>query len=183
MTQTSLGFYPIYIIDTCCVMELDNAHQVLKGQDPPAPRYTDAERAAAWEGLERLAKDRRLKIISFVRDELSAKYPAVLPKLDSFPHTRCNKTNRIRRAYQELMARHPKVREGWPPDPTWDDADPWIVAFAQTHGFVVVTEELPAEQSKRKKHRKGIPIPDLCRDEGIRCVSLRRLAGSEGWLS
>ncbi len=183
MIQPRLDFYPIYILDTCCVMELDNAHQVLKGQDPPPPRYTDDERAAIWEGLERLAEDGRLRIIRFVREELASRYPAILPRLDSLPNTQCNITNRMRRVYQELIGRHPKIIEGWPRDPAHDDADPWIIAFAKTSGFTVVTEEVSAEQSSRKKRKKGIPIPDLCRNEGIRCVALRELAGSEGWLS
>jgi len=183
MIQPRLDFYPTYIIDTCCVMELDNAHRVLKGQDPPPPRYTNAERAAVWEGLERLAKDGRLKIIRFVKEELADHYPAILPRLDSLPHTGCNITNRVRLAYQELIGRNPKVLEGWPHDPAHDDADPWIVAFAKTSGFTVITEEISAEQSSRKKRKKGMSIPDLCDAEGVKCVKLRRLATDEGWLS
>lgn len=183
MIQPDFGFYPTYVLDTCCVMELDNAHRVPDGQERPPQRYSDDERAAVWDGLRLLAKDGRLKIIRFVREELAVHYPAILPRLDSLPNARCNLTNQIRRVYQEIMARHPKITEGWPRDPTYDDADPWIVAFAKTNHFTVVTEELSAGQSSRKKRTKGMPIPDLCAAESVKCVKLRRLATDEGWLS
>ena len=182
MIQPDFGFYPTYILDTCCVMELDNAHRVPGGRERPAPRYSDDERAVVWGGFKKLAEDGRLKIIRFVREELAVLYPSIVPKLESLPKARGNLTNQVRRIYQEIMARHPEIMEGWLRDPAYNDADPWIVAFAKTNGFIVVTEELSAGQSNSKKRKKGIQIPDLCAAESVKCIKLRDLAVKEGWL-
>lgn len=47
-----------------------------------------------------------------------------------------------------------------------DGADGWLVAYAAAKGFVVVTHEQPAPES-----RKDVKIPDVCQAFGVRYVN------------
>lgn len=46
-----------------------------------------------------------------------------------------------------------------------DEADPWLVAYARTHGFVLVTHEASNPDSKNK-----IKLPDVCRQFNVQCI-------------
>jgi hypothetical protein len=55
-----------------------------------------------------------------------------------------------------------------------ENADAWVVAYAKAKGCVVVTQEKPAPQSKRK-----VKIPDVCNAFGVMWIDtfvmMRRL--------
>lgn len=60
------------------------------------------------------------------------------------------------------------------------DADAWLIAFAQVHGCVVVTQEVANPDSVRR-----IPIPNVCNQFGVPFVDtfamLRDLGIQFGW--
>ena len=51
--------------------------------------------------------------------------------------------------------------------------DPWVIALAQVHGCIVVSEEKPAKRKMR--------IPDVCRELGLPCIRITDLVKHEGW--
>jgi hypothetical protein len=55
-----------------------------------------------------------------------------------------------------------------------ENADAWVVAYAKAKGCVVVTQEKPAPQSKRK-----VKVPDVCNAFGVMWIDtfvmMRRL--------
>ena len=53
--------------------------------------------------------------------------------------------------------------------------DPWVIAFAQVHGAIVVTEE------DRSRSEKAPKIPDVCDLLGIECINTLGLLRAEGW--
>ena len=53
-------------------------------------------------------------------------------------------------------------------------ADPFVIALAQLHGFAVVTGERPTGRPDRPH------IPDVCTALNIRCISLLELFREQG---
>ena len=45
-------------------------------------------------------------------------------------------------------------------------ADGWLIAYAQTHNAVVVTQEVSAPNAKVR-----VPVPDVCRRFSVNCVN------------
>ena len=170
-------FDPSYVVDTSSFMDLDGLNRYVSGQAPPPMSYSPQERALVWDGLLRLARDGRIKLIRQVKGELTRWDPAALERVKVYKGHRVPVTNDLRRRYTALLNKYPGLV---PQDPAYDPADPWLIVAAQKYGFVIVTEELP--KAIRKSKAKTPPIPDICQREGILCKSLRELANDEGWL-
>lgn len=58
---------------------------------------------------------------------------------------------------------------------TTPEADPFVVALARIEGCTVVASEKFAQPGGRPR------IPDVCRAEGIECISLLDLFRTQGW--
>ena len=60
------------------------------------------------------------------------------------------------------------------------EADGWLIAYAKSKGFALVTHEVLAPDVKRK-----VPIPNVCKQFGVRCINtfemLRELNTSFIW--
>jgi len=54
-------------------------------------------------------------------------------------------------------------------------ADPWVIALAQVNGYIVVTGENESGNLNRPK------IPDVCKQLGIRPLTLLKLFRRENW--
>jgi hypothetical protein len=54
-------------------------------------------------------------------------------------------------------------------------ADPWVIALAQVENRDVVTNERDSNNID-KPH-----IPDICRELGIRCITMHELIREQGW--
>lgn len=159
-------------------MELDNRHLVLPGQPPRAPSFTAIEQGLIWDGLDGLARNGRLKLITHVKMELRRWHPDALNHLKGYRgHRAPNRTPDLVRRYQVVMGQFPRLIER---DPKYDPADPWLIAMAQKYGYTVVTEEKPV--AERSRPGRKTPIPDVCHALGIPSVNLRGLAVLEEWL-
>ena len=55
-------------------------------------------------------------------------------------------------------------------------ADPFVIATARVKGYLVVTEEGPTGSMNRPN------IPDVCRQENLRCINLIELIRTEAWV-
>jgi hypothetical protein len=58
-------------------------------------------------------------------------------------------------------------------------ADAYVIALAQRHGGVVVSQETAAAEKRNAKHQHY--IPDVCRELGLTCISLLGLFRRERW--
>ena len=65
------------------------------------------------------------------------------------------------------------------PKAEFEEADAYVIALAQGHDGIVVTQETPA--SEKRNPRRTHFIPDVCRDLGIPCINLLGLIRREGW--
>lgn len=168
-------FWPVYLLDTSSPVSLDGLDKI----PPTPPLFTPDQQEKIWLGLEAFAKDKRLKLITQVRDELRRHDPPALARLQGISGTRMPPvTNDLRLMYQNLLAKYPKLRRN---DPKYDDADPWLVVSSQKYKYMIITEETSASTKSFKPRR--IPIPDLCAGEGLATpVGLRVLAITEGWI-
>ena len=155
---------PVYAIDTCSVIWLDGINR----EPDDSYRYSQQEMTAIWAGLEAFAKQGCLKIIPAVRRELKDNHPLGLKRLLRQGSCRApNKTRAVRLAVKPYAAA--MVKPYWSRDP----ADPWLLAYAEVHGYIVVSDEL----------RRGLSrIPVICQTAGIPCFTLRRLAEEQSWI-
>jgi hypothetical protein len=71
----------------------------------------------------------------------------------------------IMREFPRIIAVH-KNRSG---------ADPWVIALAKVENRDVVTNERESN-NLNKPH-----IPDVCREMGIRCITMHELIREQGW--
>lgn len=174
----TLPLWAAYVIDTSSLVELDNKHLVLPGQVPRPPSFSLEERALVWDGLEGLAGNARLKLITQVKAELTRWNPEALNRLKIYRgHRAPSRTPDLVRHYQTVMSQFPRLIERYP---RFDPADPWIIAMARKYGYTIVTEETPVAQKARPPRKT--PIPDVCQAMGIPCLQLRALAELEEWL-
>jgi hypothetical protein len=65
------------------------------------------------------------------------------------------------------------------PKADYDEADAYVIALAQLRDGVVVTSETPA--SDKRKPKRELYVPDVCRELGIHCINLLGLMRLEGW--
>jgi hypothetical protein len=78
-------------------------------------------------------------------------------------------TSPVQRRAGEILSEYNNLLHG----ATHDAADPWLIAYAEAAGWVVVTEEKMSQNVAKPK------IPNICSDLGIECIDtvamLRRL--------
>lgn len=65
------------------------------------------------------------------------------------------------------------------PKATYEEADAYVIALAQQHNGIVITQETAAAEKRNPKRTHY--IPDVCRELGIPCISFLGLARREGW--
>ncbi len=75
-----------------------------------------------------------------------------------------------------IQARFPGLLD---PKAEYEEADAYVIALAQLHDGVVVTSETPAADKRRP--RRALFVPDVCRELGIPCINLLGLMRREGW--
>lgn len=174
--MTQLGFYPTYLLDACCVTRLDRMDR--RNLNPPT--FTPVERAVIWDGLERLADQGRLKLITPVKRDLEHWYPGGLARLEAYPGHRLQmqRTAPTNVAlYQQIVTRYPDIA----PKPGRSDSDPWLLVAARRFGYTIVTMELSLGARSPTANKK-MRIPDICTRENLLCQDLHGLAKDEGWL-
>lgn len=61
--------------------------------------------------------------------------------------------------------------KGWANDTI---ADPWLIAIAKKHSYVIVTDEVKNVNLNPVNPSKSAKIPDVCEQLGIRCISMNQ---------
>ena len=118
-----------------------------------APRF--------WESLVNLARQGTIRSIDRVKQELD-KGKNHLAQWANQPFSHAFESTDdadIIRSYQKIMVWVQSQTQFSPAAKAEfaDEADGWLVAYAMTKGFVVVTHELPADDAKRR-----VPLPNVC---------------------
>ncbi len=159
MIQTRLdkGF----CIDTCALIYLRRVH------------YPPDVFPGVWDDIEGLI-DRGLLIApNEVLDELRGVDDEILKWARRFKKMFVSSDENQLRGVTEILAKFPKLIDH---DKTTPEADPFLIALAKSARWAVITSEKPrADPSARPK------IPDVCRDYGIRCISLVEFFRERGW--
>jgi Domain of unknown function (DUF4411) len=149
----------------------------LDGKDgnPSAQPFTEAEQAAIWEGLEKLAEEGRIKLVKQVKSELW--------RHDRKGRARLFKSSPVIKLYRDVTTNHSDLMKG---GSRRDPGDPWLIVAAELFDYTIICEELlkkdrspPLPRRKRMMER----IPDVCQARRLRdAIRLRDLAKQEGWI-
>ena len=83
----------------------------------------------------------------------------------------------IQRAGASIEARYPDLLD---PRSPYQSADAYVIALAQLHSGIVVSQETSA--AEKRKAPKDHYIPDVCRELGVPCINLLGLMRREGWV-
>jgi hypothetical protein len=67
------------------------------------------------------------------------------------------------------------------PQASKPQADPYVIALAETERWMVVTQETFAATKTTGKRRKRTYIPDVCQAINVRCIDFLELMKKEGW--
>lgn len=149
-SQQSLGLLPIYFVDCSSIMTLDGKH----GDGSPSP-FTDKERERIWQGIARLSREGRIKVVEPVKGELARYHPEGLERVKALEkHRLPPRSDALIRAYQEITGNHREMVRRQTANP----GDPWIVAWARlwaSRGVVVVTDETRRGSHVRHAVRPG----------------------------
>lgn len=65
------------------------------------------------------------------------------------------------------------------PKAEYEEADAYVIALAQQSDGIVVTSETPA--AEKRKPKRELFVPDVCRELGIPCINLLGLMRREVW--
>lgn len=65
------------------------------------------------------------------------------------------------------------------PKAEYEEADAYVIALAQQRDGLVVTSKTPA--AEKRKPKRELFVPDVCREPGIPCINLPGLMRREGW--
>ena len=78
----------------------------------------------------------------------------------------------------ELIGQFPILID---PQANKPQADPYVIALAETERWIVVTQETFAATKTTGKRRKRTYIPDVCQAINVRCMDFLELMKKEGW--
>lgn len=65
------------------------------------------------------------------------------------------------------------------PKAEFEEADAYVIALAQLHDGIVVTQETSA--TEKRNPRRPMFTPDVCRELGMHCITLKGLMRRESW--
>jgi Domain of unknown function (DUF4411) len=148
---------PAYLLDTCVWVNFRDHHD-LQG---------------VLTQLSTLCSSGRVKTIGKVMDELKRRWPQVhrsVAKLDARIKSALEMDQRVILLAGELLHAHPFLGRALTP---YNTADPWLIAAAKVHGFVVVTDEGIGRRPSRSM--KGV-----CSRRGVECLDRHAFAAALG---
>lgn len=122
-----------------------------------------------WMGLEQLAQEGRVRSVDRVKQELEKGQDrlaewAASDFAQGFASTDVAEVLGEFRRVMAWVAGQPQFTDAAKRQFA-DGADGWLVAYAKVRGYVVVTQEQPSGDVKRR-----VPIPNVCNAFGVRYV-------------
>jgi len=127
---------------------------------------------ALWTNLNRLIETGSLRATDEVKIELERKDDEVLAWAVERVALFVDLDDRIQRAVTEILSRYPKLLDT---RANRSGADPFVIALAQIEGCAVLTGERATNSLARPN------IPDVCRELGIRSLTMLELIREQNW--
>ena len=141
-------------------------------------RYPKDVFPEVWQFVDGL--NGRLRVCEYVRDEVKRHAEDLLAWLDSATiDSRLSLSSLSVNGAESVHGHFRRIARGWPnwrAVRTGNHADPWVIAYAQALGGIVVSEEQSGGNDVR--------IPDVCRELGVahmNLLDLFRVEGFGGW--
>jgi hypothetical protein len=167
----------IYIIDTSSLIDMYRFF--------PADIFI-----GVWKKLDDIIQEKRLFILSQVRDEIKAKNDSLHHWMSTYDNIIIPTTIDLLIEVKCVLDKFPCVSDA---DSNKTPADPFLIAYVlherkqvrltQSRDFFIVTEE-----KKRKKEmnentiKNAKKIPDICTYYNISCISLHDFFREEEWM-
>jgi len=148
---------PAYLLDTCVWVNFRDQHDL----------------SAVLTQLATPSSSGSVKTIGKVMDELKRRWLPVyrsVAKLDVRIKASLEMDQRVVSLAGELLHAHPFL--GRPLTP-YNTADPWLIAAAKVHGFVVVTDEGTGRRAARS-------VKGVCTKRDVECMDRRGFAAAVG---
>lgn len=124
-----------------------------------------------WEKLEEMLDRGEIVCTDEVLRELSKQEDDLYNWLKEKQEVFLELDGPIQEAASAILAGHPYIAKEFA---RRTHADPFVVAVAQVHGLIVVTQEDRGSESKPR-------IPYVCDDLGIPCTDVIGFIRREGW--
>lgn len=145
-----------YVIDSSALIDLKE-------------HYPEDTFPSLWERLEELASNGRLKCPREVLREIEKKNENLHDWLKNNAAVISDaETAKLAPVAAQIDSSYPELKKGRHSKfPKPRSADPWVVALASQKKGIVISTERP-----RPNAQKITQIPDVCRNESIRCLNL-----------
>ncbi len=86
-------------------------------------------------------------------------------------------------ATENHLAQALSIKDAYPalsdPHAQFEEADAYVIGYAESLGATVVTAETPA--ATKRKTRRSMYIPDVCAALGVPCIANLGMMRKEGW--
>ena len=155
---------PIYVVDTNVFMDWQARH------------YPTDVFASLLELVDQLIEAGRLIAPALVLEEIGAVGTSELIEWAS-------ERDRIWIPNEQALAGAVAIQSRFPglldPKAEYEEADAYVIATAQKVDGIVVTSETPA--AEKRKPKRELFVPDVCREMGIPCINLLGLMRREKW--
>lgn len=147
-----------YCVDTCSLTEMRR-------------RYSRDVFPGAWAKLDALASAKIIVSVEDVLEELEQEDDEILEWALRHSDIFLDLDEAIQQHARDILVRHPTLVDL---KKKKSSADPFVIAAAKAYGYTVVTEEKPSGGPPKKK------IPDVCKIEGVECITLLEMLRREG---
>lgn len=158
------GSKRLYSVDTNIYMDWQSRH------------YPTDVFPSIIERLDGLIAEERLLSPALVQEELDAVGTSELSAWAEARPPVWVPNAQILESALAIQARFPGLLD---PKAEFEEADAYVIALAQQRDGIVVTSETPA--AEKRKPKRELYVPDVCRELGIHCINLLGLMRREGW--
>jgi Domain of unknown function (DUF4411) len=141
-------------------------------------RYPPEVFPALQTRIEQLIAAKRLRMSRMVLDELGSKPDPLYVWAQSQSGFVLSVTQPVSDRAAALIGQFPILID---PQASKPQADPYVIALAETERWTVVTQETFAATKTSGKRRKRTYIPDICQAINVPCIDFLELMKKEGW--
>ncbi len=125
-----------------------------------------------WEKIDDLISDGTINATEEVYVELKKKDDSIIEWMKTRKQLFIPISEEIQEIVIELLSDHPRLVDT---HRQRSQADPFVIATAESEGAIVVTGEIPRGKLDKPK------IPDVCAHRGTPCISFLEMLRKIGW--
>ena len=143
-----------------------------------------------WKKMDDIIQEKRLIILSQVRDEIKAKNDSLHHWISTYDDLVIPTTAELLTEVQYVLEKFPRISDA---DNTKTPADPFLIAYVlcerkqvrltELRDFFIVTEEKKTTKEMNENTIKNAKrIPDICTYYNISCICLHDFFREEEWM-